>query len=56
MGRAPRPVLRCRHVYEQCQLVHKLLAVAASKPSIAVHDGHRPHMHHRSLDDLVSRV
>jgi hypothetical protein len=35
--------------------VHELLALAASKLSIAVRDGNRPHMRHRFLDDLVSR-
>ncbi|MGH3764404.1 MAG: CGNR zinc finger domain-containing protein [Pseudonocardiaceae bacterium] len=51
------PCFGTQHSHEQCRLVNELLATAASKPYISVHDGHRPHLHYRSPDDdLVSRV
>ncbi|MGH3670011.1 MAG: CGNR zinc finger domain-containing protein [Pseudonocardiaceae bacterium] len=50
------PCFGTDHVHEQCRMVNDLLAMAASKPYISLHDG-RPHLHYRSRDDdLVSRV
>jgi hypothetical protein len=43
-------------IKQQCHAVNELLAIAASKPYISLHDGH-PHLHYRALiDDPVSRV
>ncbi|MGH7750811.1 MAG: hypothetical protein ACREQ5_39480, partial [Candidatus Dormibacteria bacterium] len=39
------PCFGTQHSHEQCRLVNELLATAASKPYISVHDGHRPHLH-----------
>ncbi len=39
----------CDNVQDQCQRVNSLLAIAASKPYISVHDGHDPHLHYSSL-------
>ncbi len=43
-------------VEQRCADVNELLARAASKPYVSVHDGH-PHLHYRAMsDDVVSRV
>lgn len=45
-----------RDVPAQCAVANRLLAAAASKPHISLHDGH-PHLHYRAIeDDVVSRV
>jgi CGNR zinc finger len=37
----------------QCSRVNDLLATATSKPYISLHDG-RPHLHYRSMSDVVT--